>query len=401
MTLFYYKGKNLSGEVVEGVHEAQNELDAVSMLRQKGFYPVKIRKRSYTFYNIVRIIRRSFNKIEQRELAVFCRQFVVLLRAGITIIESLEILDKQSVNKYLKYAVGNVIKDIKKGMTLTDAFKNNPEVFSDVFVSMIEAGELAGNLISVLDKLALHYEKCAIKSGKIKNALTYPAILGMVSLIVAIFLVVNIIPVFEGIFSKAGVELPFATRFLLIISQHNISLIVLFSVLIVPIILLIYSITAKGAYFIDEVRLKIPIWGRIKVKALSADLCRLLSILVSSGVPLLDSLRIASRTLNNRVFQKELALIQKALADGKGFAEVMNPDVFPSMMIKMIAVGEETGNLELTLDKSADFFENEVELMEERLIALIEPVLIIIMSLIVGFIVLAVVLPMSSIYNFY
>jgi type IV pilus assembly protein PilC len=155
-----------------------------------------------------------------------------LLRAGITIIESLEILDKQSVNKYLKYAVGNVIKDIKKGMTLTDAFKNNPEVFSDVFVSMIEAGELAGNLISVLDKLALHYEKCAIKSGKIKNALTYPAILGMVSLIVAIFLVVNIIPVFEGIFSKAGVELPFATRFLLIISQHNISLIVLFSVLI-------------------------------------------------------------------------------------------------------------------------------------------------------------------------
>jgi type IV pilus assembly protein PilC len=401
VTLFYYKCKNISGEEIQGIYEAESEAVVASMIKQKGFYPIKINVRANN--NIIENIRRLFFRVEKKDLAVFCRHFAVMIESGIMIIESLEILERQTENKRLRSAVGRMIHDIKRGMTITDAFRNHPELFPEIFVHMIEAGELTGNLGTVLNKLALHYEKSARHSEKIKNAMIYPVVLSLVALVVVIFLVTNVIPVFACLFEEAGADLPIVTKIMLMIGQrYKIILMTLLLAFVVTIIAVnLYGATQTGSYNIDKKKLVIPIFGRLQIKMLSADFCRLLSILVSSGIPLLQAIKVAGRTLNNQVFRKELDEAREGLRHGKGFAEVMNPKVFPVMMIKMIAVGEETGNLEYMLDKAAAIFEGEVELAEETLLAIIEPAMIIIMSLVIGFIVLSVVLPMFSIYNFY
>lgn len=401
MALYYYKCKNLAGEEIQGVYEAKNEAAVASMIKQKGFYPIKIKLRDDK--NILEKFKRLIFRVEKKDLAIFCRQFALMVESGILIIESLEILEKQTENKRLRFAVGRMIHDIKRGMTITDAFRNHPELFSEMFVYMIEAGELTGNIDSVLNKLALHYEKSARQSEKIKNAMIYPVVLSLVSLAVAVFLVANVLPIFAGMFEEAGAHLPTVTRIMLMIGErHKIILLTLLPALILVIIIVnSYAATQKGSYNIDKMKLAAPISGRLWSRMLSADFCRLLSILVSSGIPLLQAIKVAGKTLNNQVFKKELELAREGIRHGKGFAEVMNPEVFPAIMLKMIAVGEETGNLEYMLDKAAVFFESEVEFAEERLLTLVEPAMILIMSLIIGFIVLSVVLPMFSIYNFY
>lgn len=401
MALYYYKGKSFDGEKISGILNTENKYSVVKKIKNQGFVPVKIKKiKTNSFLYMTTAL---FNRVSPLHLAVFCRQLAVMLDAGVTILESLASIAKQTENEKISAAITDINQHIKCGYTLAEACRNHPFIFSEIFIYMIEAGELSGNLSDILKMLSVYYSDTAERNEKVKNAMTYPCILGVTSLFVVNFLTTKVLPVYAGIFSSAGAELPKTTQILMSLNSNMVKLFAIsfMLLLLLTLTMLKYIKPEKVAYRIDSVKLSVPFIGQLIKKTASSKVARVLYILVSSGIPLLKALEAAGNTVKNQVIKQELVKIRVGLKQGKNLSELMTEKVFPPMMVKMIAIGEESGALEEMFGKAASFYENEVQILQERWISLVEPLVIIVLTLIISFIVISVLMPMFDIYNLF
>lgn len=338
-----------------------------------------------------------------KDLVVFCRQLSVLVETGVPLVESLGITKEQMENPRFRKSVDIVGSQVRQGFTLAEACRQHPEIFPEVFVHTIEAGETLGKLEKVLDKLSAYYEDLVRKREKTKNAMIYPIILVVVVFFVVSFLVIRVLPTLADMFLQSYSNIPLPTKVLLFLSANYVK----FLGLILAVILGTFTVftrfykSERGLFIYNKKLLYIPIFGELKRKVITARLCRILSLLIENGIPIIKALELASKTVENVFIKGELAEIITGLQNGGTFGKLLNHEVFPAMMIKMVTVGEETRTLEEMLNKTATFFESEVDFLEERIISLIEPTIIMFMAIIIGFVVIGILLPMMDMYNYY
>jgi len=400
MALYYFKGKNFNGEEVSGILNTENKYSVARRIKSQGLVPVKIKEINVN--SLSYMITVFFRRVSSKDMAVFCKQFGVMLEAGMNVLDSLNFIAKQTQDNNFRSILTDISWQIKGGYSLSDALKNYPYVFSEVFVSMIEAGEASGNLNDILKMLYSYYSDISMRKEKIKSALTYPILLGIVSFAVVNFLTINVLPVYVNIFASHGVTLPKLTQMLMWLNSHltHIFFFSLVFFLVSCLIILRCIKSEKLAFKLDELKLSFPIVGQIIKKHESSKVVRVLSILVASGIPLLKAIDICANTVKNRFILREMEKIKWGLRKGDNLSNLLSCNVFLPIVVKMIAIGEETGTLEEMLDKVATIYEKDIEIVLERLISLVEPVIILLLTIVISFIVISIIMPMFEIYNF-
>lgn len=397
MPTFSYRARDFSGQQVKGLLEAENREAAVERLREQKLFITAIheaRASSITW----RTIRQE--KIPGRHMAVFCRQFSTMINAGLPVLTSLLILKEQTESKTLRQVIGQVAQDLQKGETLADAFRAHPKSIPDLMVNMVEAGEVGGVLDEVLSRLAVHFEKEHAMREKVRSAMTYPVVVLCVALLAVIFLLTFVLPAFQGILTNLGVEMPFLTKVILGISAflRTFWYLSLLSIILFAVGVKKSLATERGRTVWDKFTLKAPVLGALTQKVIISRFARTLGTLLKGGVPILQALEVVKRTAGNRVVAEGISKAQVNIRDGGGMAgPLAECGVFPPMVIQMIAIGEETGVLDGLLEKLSDFYDGEVDNMVSRLSSIIEPLMILFLGGIVGFIILAILLPMFKI----
>lgn len=395
---FKYKAVSENGQVIEGYHEAQSEEEVVNMLKNNKYFPMDIEK------EIGADIRTSLfaKKVTKKDIAVFSRQFYTMLDAGIGVVEALDILKRQTENKTLKQTIDIVYEDVQKGMSLSEAMGKHEKVFPSLLINMVEAGEVSGNLDVIMERMAIHYEKEFNIENKIKNAFMYPIILSIVAISVVIFLLVVVMPTFIGMFEESGTTLPTPTRILLTISDWLTNYWYLF---IGVVLILIFGIitlgkSKEGRRFFDNLKIKLPVIKNMNIKIITSRFTRTLSTLLSSGIPLLQALDVVSKVVGNEIVGAELQLAKEDIRKGVPMSKTIRDiEIFPPMVDSMIGIGEESGALDDILYKTADFYDEEAEASMEKMTTLLEPILIVFMAIIIGFIVVSIAMPMFEIYD--
>ncbi len=339
-----------------------------------------------------------------RDLMNFCHQFAVMLGAGITVMSALEILEWHSENPLLKKTIKKVGQRVEKGKSLTEAVAEEEKIFPPFFKGMVEAGETGGELDKAMQQLALHFERKSDLEQKIKTATAYPIFVFLIIIVVVAFLLVFVIPTFAGTFTGMGVDPPLPTRLLITAGK---GLRVYWYLVIaggVAIYLLFRRLlkTKKGGYYRDRLLFRLPLFGRIYHKMMVARFCRALSSLLGSGVGLLTALDLAKNVVDNNAFRKRINLVKEDIIRGEAIAGTLSAaGFFPFLVIGMVDVGEQSGKMEEMFARAADLYESEVNYVIDRLSSLVEPVLIIFLSLVVGGIVLSVFLPLFNIFDLY
>lgn len=401
MPKFRYMGKKANGETIKGIYEADDEVAVAAMLKSKGFYPILIREKEEVI-DIVEILNSYINKVKIKDLSAYCRQFSAIINAGIPIMSTLEILQQQTSSPVLSKATKNVKDDLNRGLTLGEAFKNNSNIFPEIFVNMVEAGEISGTLNVVLDRLASYFEREKELINKFKSATTYPIILSLVTASVVIFLVTNVLPVYASLFEGYGAVLPLPTRILLTISSFlgNYWFFVLLVLFLLFLLFLRFKSTKNGRILLERLVLKIPVLGETFKKITLSRFARTLATMITSGIPLLDSIDIVNKVVGSEILKIELKKIRDRIEKGSGISEVIKSGVFfPPLVVEMVAVGEETGKLDEMLGRLADYYDDEVKHTFDSLANILEPVIIVIMAGIIGFIIVSIVLPMFEMLN--
>lgn len=396
MPQFEWKGKNRFGAFTEGILIADSRDAAVAVLRRQNVQITSIREKGRE----VRILPKLPVRIASKRLAIFTRQFSVMLDAGLPLVQCLEILGEQEEDKNFREIIQTVRTDVEAGASLADAMKKHPRAFNNLYVSMIAAGEAGGILDVILQRLSIYIEKVVKLNSQVRSALVYPVTVIVIAVGVVAIILWKVIPVFAQLFAGLGGELPFLTRMVVEASnflQRYFLIIVAVSVAGYFAVRQWYK-TPSGRKFIDSAMLKIPVIGMLLRKIAVARFCRTLSTLTSSGVPILDGLEITARTAGNAVVEEAILAVRKAVEEGKTIsAPLAETKVFPPMVVQMINVGEQTGALDQMLSKIADFYEEEVDTAVAGLMKLIEPLMIVILGGIIGTIVTAMYLPMYSI----
>lgn len=395
---FVYRAVTDSGEILEGIYEANSEQEVLTMLRNNEYMPVsiehKVEEKPVSSY--------FTKKVTKKDVAVYCRQFYTMLNAGVTIVKCLAILEAQTENKLMRNATKTTFDDVQKGMTLSEAMRKHERVYPSLLVNMVEAGEVSGSLDVIMERMAIHYEKENKIENKIKGAMIYPIVLGVVSIAVVVFLLVAVMPTFIGMFESSGVELPAPTKILLNISNSLKNQWYIYLAFIIILILGIgyFGRQESGRLFIDSLKLRIPVVNDTNIKVATSRFTRTLSTLLSSGIPLLQGLDVVAKILNNKFLSIKLENAKEEVRKGVPLSRTIKAiKVFPPMVDSMIKIGEESGSLDEILNKSADFYDEEVEVAIQKMTEMLQPILIVIMALIVGFIVIAMALPMFDMVN--
>ncbi|MTI70159.1 MAG: type II secretion system F family protein, partial [Firmicutes bacterium] len=386
------------GDKIEGEYQADDKQEVISMLRAENSYPLEIKENDKKNKDVLDI----FNKVKMKDISLFCRQIYAMLNAGVTVNTSLEVLESQTENKKMKETIGNVSDDVQKGETLTDAMKKYGDVFPDLLVNMIEVGEMSGNLDNIMAKMADYYERENKIRNKVKGAMVYPAILSIVTIFVVIFLLTAVLPTFVDMFTGSGVVLPLPTRILLTISSLLKNYWYLFIIILSGLFLLFrrYKKSEVGKKNIDKIKFKIPIYKTLIRDMMTTRFSRTLAIMITSGIPLMDALDIVSRVVGNKVVKEGISDTMDKMRQGSDLSTpIKDIKIFPPMLISMIKIGEESGALDTILDKAADYYDEELETSTKKLTTMIEPIMIVIMAIIVGFIVLSIALPMFDMVN--
>ena len=340
--------------------------------------------------------------IKDRDLAVFTRQFAVMVDAGLPLVEALEELGSESEHKHFKVVVEDVRKQVEAGSSLGRALRRHPRAFSDLYCSIVEAGEASGSLEAILHRLADYIESVAALKSAVRSASIYPAIVVSVAIMVVLVMLWKVIPTFAGLFAALGAQLPLPTRIVIAISHF---LGAFFPFVLAGMLGLALSVrqaykTEAGQRFIDAQLLRIPVIGVLLHKIAVARACRTLATLTTSGVPILESLQIASRTSGNRVVGDATLRVRDAVEAGRSISATMKKDkIFPGMVSRMIAVGERTGQLETMLNKVSEFYEKEVKTATDNLTSLLEPVMIVFLGIVIGGIVISMYLPMFELVS--
>lgn len=398
MANFKYRAMNSSGNKIEGSYEAKSESEVIDMITANGYYPLKVEE-------VIQSSNVEFSfmqRVTTKDIAIFCRQFYTMLDAGVTINSALSILSNQITNAKLREAVRVVEEDVKKGVTLSEAMAKHEGVFPSLLITMIEAGEVSGNLDEIMLRMSTHFEKENKINNKVKGAMTYPAILSVVCVLVVIFLITYIMPTFMDMFNEAGTVLPISTKMLIAISNfigaHYIAIIITLTIIIVA--LSYYTKTEHGKYTVSTLKLKIPVIKTLNEKIIVSRFSRTLSTLLASGVSIGQALEIISGIVGNKLASDALINIRERVFRGEGLnTPIRDSKIFPEMLAVMVKIGEETGNLDDILEKTADFYDEEVEIAIQTATTLIEPTLIIVMGVVVGFIIISIMLPLFSMYT--
>jgi type IV pilus assembly protein PilC len=398
MATFAYVGRSKSGAVKKGELVAKSRDEAVEQLRKQSVVVTsleeKAAKEGFSF--------KVGGGVSEKDLVVFTRQFGTMINAGLPLIQCLEILSNQSENAALRKSVGAIKVQVEGGSTFSDALRRHPKVFDDLYVNMVHAGEVGGLLDTILGRLSKYIEKAMKLKGQIKSAMVYPAsILGIAFIVIAV-LMIFVIPVFEKMFkdmSGGKVALPGPTQ--LVIDMSNFAqsswYIILGAGILAVVAFKKYYATAKGKYQMDKLLLKLPVFGDLVRKASVAKFTRTLGTLITSGVPLLDALTICAKTSGNKIIEEALVNARVSISGGKTISEPLaKSQVFPKMVTHMIAVGESTGALDAMLGKIADFYEDEVDQAVASLTALLEPMMMVFLGVLIGFIVVAMYLPIFT-----
>jgi len=338
-------------------------------------------------------------KVKEKDVVIFSRQFATMIDAGLPIIQCLELLSAEEENVTFKKIITTIKEDIESGISLSDALKKYPDVFDELFVNLVAAGEAGGILDVILNRLSAYMEKAMKLKAKIKGAMTYPASVLVISIAVVVLLLYKVVPVFEDMFAGFGSALPGPTQFLVNASafvQSNILYMIAVAV-IIAVVFKRYHKTERGRLQIDTIVLKSPVFGMLLKKVAVAKFSRTLSTMMSSGVPILDGLEIVSKTAGNKVIENALMVTKKSISEGKTIAEPLSESgIFPSMVVSMISVGENTGALDAMLAKIADFYDDEVDTAVDAMTALLEPFMMVFLGGVVGGMIIALYLPIFS-----
>jgi type IV pilus assembly protein PilC len=394
---YQYKVRDRSGNLVSGTLVADNERLVLDRLREMGYTPLEVGKERKGL-NIEINVRPA--KVKLKELSVFSRQFATMVNSGLPILRGLAILAEQTDSKELARVLEAVRNDVEQGASLSAAMAKHPKVFNDLYIAMIKSGETGGVLDDVLLRLASLLEREVHLRQKIKSAMTYPiAVVALVVLIMSAMLLF-VVPQFKNIYAQLGGTLPLPTRVLLMMSEMMKKYWYVFILLAVAARFFFnrYKRTANGREVVDRLKLKVPVFGSLFHKTALSRFSSTLGMLLRSGVPILQALDIVTDTVNNRVIAKAVADVQNSVREGESIAKPLSKHaIFPPMVVQMLAVGEETGQIDTMLDKVANFYDNEVEASVDALTSLIEPLLIAIIGGAVGAAVIALYMPMFNI----
>ncbi len=398
MKKFIYTALNSDGKKISGKIEADSTENALGILSSSGYIPVNVKDLSRnTGKNILSEITKSLTSVKLGEIIIFTKQFRTMLKAGVGIIDLLQILESQTENSKLKEIIKVIRKDIKEGATLYDAFIKHDKIFPNIYCSMIRAGETSGSLVDVLERLTYILEHEHKVKSDVKAALQYPIIVILFLGVAFLVLLTFVIPKFIHIFEKAGLVLPLPTK-ICIVLYHVLNAywpFIICGVILIAGSLYYYNKTKNGQYFFDVLKMKIPIIGDLVIKSVMSRFASIFSILQASGISILDSLDILSATMGNEAISREFDKIGSLLSEGHGISaplEVSN--YFPPMVVNMVAIGEESGNMVEMLNEISIHYDSEVEYSVKQLSEAIGPVLTVCLAVIIGFFALAIFLPM-------
>lgn len=394
MPVFEYKGKTLGGAAVAGELKAKSQAELQRILRGNKILVTSIARKSSQISIRVRM------RIKKIHISRFTRQFATMIGAGLPMVQCLEILSQQSESPELREIIDKVRESVQSGSTLADALSRHKKAFDDLYVSMVDAGEIGGALDQILLRLATYREKADALARKVRGALVYPAVIVTVAIGVTFVMLTYIVPVFARMFEGLGAELPAPTQMVLKLSSFLRGNILTGTILFVSLFFFYrwYSKTDKGRLLIDKVKLRAPLLGSLLRKTAISRFTRTLGTLISSGVSILDALEITAKTAGNRVIQDAIKRSVVSIAEGETITHPLKETgVFPPMVTQMISVGEKTGGLDEMLQKIADFYDEEVDAAVAALTSIIEPVIIVLMGLVIGAILIAMYLPMFDI----
>jgi type IV pilus assembly protein PilC len=402
MALFKYKAKTSLGKVIDGSIEVESENALSSALRQKRLELISFSKASSFEVYLSKVFQKGGN-VTNRDVVIFSRQFSTMVNAGLPIMQGLSIVAEQAENPNFRVVMGKIRDDIANGVPLSEAMAKHPKAFTTLYINMVKAGEQGGILDTIFERLSEYLEKADGVTRKVKSALMYPIVVMSVAFLVVIFLMVKVIPTFRDVFTSFGAKLPLPTQIVIDISEFLQSKKAFLLVAVgIGIWLLIsaYRKTKAGAYQWDKMILGLPTFGTLVRKAAVAKFARTLGTLIKSGVPIMDALETVGKTAGNLVVERAVQNCRDSVREGKTLTQPLRESgVFPPMVIQMINVGEETGALDQMLSKVADFYEDEVDVAVEGLTSIIEPILIVFLGVTIGFIVVAMFMPMFELGN--
>ncbi len=394
MDVFVWEGRNRKGVIERGEIMAANEAAVRMQLRRQQIQAIKVAAKPKEALRGLRFLRGR--RVREKEIVVFTRQFATMIDAGLPLVQCLEILSSQQANATFKEILLKVKGDVEAGSTFADALRKHPNVFSELYCNLVAAGEAGGILDTILNRLANYIEKSMNLKKKVKGAMVYPATVLAVALIVVAALLLFVIPVFQKMFADMGGSLPAFTQLVINLSDLLRNYFWLLGLLLLGLIMLFrfYYRTDKGRETVDDYLLRIPVFGNLIKKVAIAKFTRTLGTMISSGVPILESLEIVAKTSGNKIIEKAILKTKMSIGEGKTIAEPLGASgIFPPMVVQMVSVGESTGALDSMLSKIADFFDDEVDAAVAALTSLLEPLLMVILGTIIGGLVVAMYLP--------
>lgn len=393
MPQFRYVAKDTQGQTINGIIEANDNAFAVSILHKKGL----------TIINLTPEKERAFKKrkVKLDDLVIFSRQLATMVDSGISLVQALSILSEETEGtKTLPLTIQIVKKDIEGGTSLSDALSKHSQIFPEIYTNMVKAGETSGKLDEILDRLASYLEKSNALQRKIRSSLVYPAVVISLAIIITMILLIKVVPIFKNIFSTLGGTLPLPTQILIGVSdfmRRNFYLGVI-GFFIFAVAFRKYITTPRGRYQFDSTLLKLPVFGQLFRKVAIAKFSRTLATLVRSGVPIINALNIVGKTAGNKVVEENVINACTSIREGEPIAGPLSKGkIFPPMVVRMISVGEQTGELEKMLNKISDFYDEQVDAAVSGLVSMIEPLVIAFLGIVIGGIVIALFLPIFKI----
>ena len=399
MAAFSYTAIDKVGRNRKGSLEAETKEKVRELLKLDGLMAMTINEQS--------LMTRDLNidiggKPKARDMSIFCRQFVSIVGAGVTIIDAMEMLSDQTENKLLKKAILDAKIAVEKGESLADAMRQNRKIFSDMFVTMVEAGEASGSLETSFIRMAEQFEKEARLKALVKKASIYPAVVVVVAVVVVIAMLTFVVPTFQQMFADLGTELPGITKAVVAMSQFMQSYwyLVLLAIVLIVVLIRYFQTTDAGKRFFGKIVMKLPLFGKLTVKTASSRLARTLSTLLSAGLPLIEALEITAKTMSNIYFKDAVQQAKEDVTMGTTLSEPLyRGRLFPALVCHMLKIGEESGNVEAMLDKLADYYDEEVEITTQSLMAVLEPAIIIFLAVVIGTIIISIIMPMAQMYT--
>jgi len=396
MAKFQYEGTTREGQFRKGIVEASNQAEAEARVRASGVQPTKVARA----WGQIELNLPSLGGVKTKTLVVFTRQLATMIDAGLPLVQCLDILGSQEPDPQFKKVILAVKAQVEQGSTLAEALKKHPKVFDTLFVSLVQAGEVGGILDTILNRLAAYTEKSMKLRQKVQGALKYPSFVLVAAGGIMVLLLGKVIPSMAAIFKGVGNrELPALTQFVVNLSNKFLQNVPWFALVLTAVIVgfVMFKRSKTGAYLLDLLLLKIPVIGTLVQKSSIARFTRTLGTLVSSGVPILDGLDVVAKSAGNRVIERGINYTRSKVAEGKNIAGPLDEaGIFPKMVVQMIAVGESTGAMDVMLTKIADFYDDEVDAAVDALTSMIEPMLMIVIGGMVGFVLIAMYLPIFS-----